>query len=1237
MRRHPQPQKRKLLHPWGGAAAQPVAQDTASGQEWFADTPKQWLFNAFQNASQPTPNLRAQRYGGSFVCTLDLGLIQSQVSGRGYSAKAAENAAALEGCRALQRAGMLHRQVSAKQRSKGGSKGKKKNKGQERQAQANLTQVPVGGEPFVLPFKAPVFNGSNPAKKTVLMNKGKVNCIMLPPAGLAALDKACACSWVVNTEPPTPRPYHELMSALRPTFSHRDFSRPLLHPHKRRRHDIGAQEQQHQHSPGVCAPTDPLFTFAAVAEQRAVRDSRLASDPRVISILEKRQKLPVFGRREEVVEATLRSECPVSVIGGETGSGKTTQVPQFLLDELIDREGSAGGQIVVTQPRRIAAISVAKRVAQERGESVGESVGYQIALESVRPTSPCSVMFCTTGVLLRRMSGGPGGLDSVVHLVVDEVHERDLNSDFLLVLIARLVKAAPRLRVTLMSATLDARLFAEYFGRALRTISREPVPVLKVEGKMFPVKEVYLEEVLCSVDMTHVPIPKRKQIQSDHFSSKSQQQDDGPELARQILGAASRRVGGAAAAVLSGPHCENEEVSPGLVAAVVSWLVLADPLQTNFPGSAASAVLVFLPGTSDIEDVQRALQEAPFRHTLSGRALVLPLHGSLSSEEQGRVFQSPQPGMSKVILATNVAESSVTIDDIVYVVNSGKLKERRFDAVSGVSTLQSHWASAANNKQRRGRAGRVRPGMCVNLFVEDRQRRLQKYQTPEMLRVPLEELCLTIKALKLGKAAEVLAEALEPPAPNAVAAAIATLVTIGALDAVSEELTPLGRSLAQLPLEPRAGKMLILAAALGVLDPALTIAACASARDPFFRPIDRREAADAARRRLAGIGSCSDHIMYANTFEQWQLSQRQGYERQWCAEHFVSFSTMNTIAKTRDQLRDTLARCGIAQDQSRSQGDARTVLLRAVVTAALWPSAALVVGSQPTRSKDGRQGSQLQMHARDNCGLGAHPSSTVASLRESEYGRLCIAMYQTKVMTTQLFVDKISLVSPLTALLFGAEAVTYYPPPADHVESIGLVQEEWIACRAPAEIARKVQRLRSGINALITEVVGTGGKQAAGGGRGESATTAAVPQTNTFVETIADLLMTEVGHTSPTHRYTGSFPQQQLYPQVVTSSHQNTFGNGQTSSSSATTWQQPMPTHAGASAIQQLYSQRMSRNSDHEGVDRGDGNWSRDTGRAMRDDRGEHQRDRERDRDRNRDRDRDRDRDHERDQYRSQR
>ena len=399
---------------------------------------------------------------------------------------------------------------------------------------------------------------------------------------------------------------------------------------------------------------------------------------------------------------------------------------------------------------------------------------------------------------------------------------------------------------------------------------------------------------------------------------------------------------------------------------------------------------------------------------LGDTVLVLPLHGALSWKDQSRVFEQPPPGKRKVILATNVAESSVTIDDVTYVVNTGKLKEKRFDPDSGVSTLQSHWASAANNKQRCGRAGRVRPGMCIHLFLAARRERLQAYQTPEIRRVPLDELCLIVKSLELGRAAPLLAEALEPPEASAVSSAITSLTAIGALDA-GETLTPLGRSLAQLPLEPRTGKMLILAAALGVLDPALTVAACASTRGPFVWATNARDAADTARRIIGGADACSDQMVLANTYEQWLEARRAGCEQRWAAENFVNCSTMAVIAKTRTQLRITLEGVGIIEPHDDPPvGIRRLVLMRAVVTASLWPNCATVAGSEMTRFKDGSTGSRLVMHSEDNMGLHAHFGSTVASMdanngQSEAHKVLSLAMYQSKLKTSDLFVENITL------------------------------------------------------------------------------------------------------------------------------------------------------------------------------------------------------------------------------------
>lgn len=286
---------------------------------------------------------------------------------------------------------------------------------------------------------------------------------------------------------------------------------------------------------------DPVL----IQRQRALRSQALQT-VEVQRLLETRKQLPVYSRHDDVLRTALGAS-PVSVIGGETGSGKTTQVPQFLLDELLDRPDSTGGEIIVTQPRRLAAISVAQRVAHERGERLGDSIGYQVKLEKVIPTAPCRVLFCTTGILLRRLSSdGGSGLSGVVHIVVDEVHERDINTDFLIVLIARMVRVAPRLRVTLMSATLNADLFAAYFRRALG--GRVQVPILSVQGKMYPVQEIHLEEALQFCDLAGAPEPPRRAAVQNYFSA-ADDDDESPETSVRLLRTAASysrdpRVGG---------------------------------------------------------------------------------------------------------------------------------------------------------------------------------------------------------------------------------------------------------------------------------------------------------------------------------------------------------------------------------------------------------------------------------------------------------------------------------------------------------------------------------------------------------------------------------------------------------------------------------------------------------------------------------------------------------------------
>jgi len=236
------------------------------------------------------------------------------------------------------------------------------------------------------------------------------------------------------------------------------------------------------------------------------------------------------------------------------------------------------------------------------------------------------------------------------------------------------------------------------------------------------------------------------------------------------------------------------------------------------------AVLVFLTGWDDIKNLAEQLQSNRMLRD-SSRFRVLPLHGSMPTVNQKEIFQRPPPGVRKIILATNIAETSITIDDIVFVIDGGKAKEKTYDAVNNLACLLPAWVSQAAARQRRGRAGRVQNGVCLHLFTRQQHEQLEQYQTPELLRTPLEELCLQIKSLKLGRIQDFLGKALEPPAERAVQNAMELLVTIGAMSPATEELTPLGRHLASLPVDPKIGKMLLMGAVFSCLDPVLTIAA----------------------------------------------------------------------------------------------------------------------------------------------------------------------------------------------------------------------------------------------------------------------------------------------------------------------------------------------------------------------------------------------------------------------------
>ncbi|OXB63147.1 hypothetical protein ASZ78_000379 [Callipepla squamata] len=521
------------------------------------------------------------------------------------------------------------------------------------------------------------------------------------------------------------------------------------------------------------------------------------SDPRYIEMQRFREKLPSYGMRQELVN--LINNNRVTVISGETGCGKTTQVTQFILDDYIERGKGSTCRIVCTQPRRISAISVAERVAAERAEACGngKSTGYQIRLQR--------------------------HLSSISHVVLDEIHERNLQSDVLMSIIKDLLNIRLDLKVILMSATLNAEKFSEYFDNC---------PMIHIPGFTFPVVEYLLEDV----------------IEKLRYSA-------GTIDALEMM--------------------DDDKVDLDLIAALIRHIVLEEE---------DGAILVFLPGWDNISTLHDLLMsQVMFK---SDRFIIIPLHSLMPTVNQTQVFKKTPPGVRKIVIATNIAETSITIDDVVFVIDGGKIKETHFDTQNNISTMAAEWVSKANAKQRKGRAGRVQPGHCYHLYNGLRASLLDDYQLPEILRTPLEELCLQIKILKLGGIAYFLSKLMDPPSRDAVMLAINHLMELNALDR-QEELTPLGVHLARLPVEPHIGKMILFGALFCCLDPVLTIAASLSFKDPFVIPLGKEKVADARRKELSK-NTKSDHLTVVNAFTM--LHNMKGQ----FAEHLLAAGFVNS-------------------------------------------------------------------------------------------------------------------------------------------------------------------------------------------------------------------------------------------------------------------------------------------------------------------------------------------------------
>ncbi|KAM6461278.1 ATP-dependent RNA helicase TDRD9 isoform 1-T1 [Liasis olivaceus] len=577
--------------------------------------------------------------------------------------------------------------------------------------------------------------------------------------------------------------------------------------------------------------------------------------------------LPISRYKEEII--SLIENNSVVIVHGSTGSGKSTQLPQYVLDHCTQH--SVYCNIVVTQPRKIGASSIARWISKQRSWPLGELVGYQVGLEKVA-TKDTKLIYMTTGVLLQKVVGAKSLLE-FTHVFIDEVHERTEEMDFLLLVIRKLLRTNSRfVKVILMSATIDCQEFANYFAIPVRN-KLYPAYVFQVEGKPHAIEEYYLDDLKPVIG--HIRIPT------------------------QII--------------------EEPLINPEMYKAAVALIQWFDELETKENGdrslefvSERGSVLVFLPGLAEINYLHELLTSMVHR-----RLQVYPLHSIVTLEEQNNIFLAPVPGYRKILLSTNIAESSVTVPDVKYVIDFCLTRNLVCDEDTNYQSLRLCWASKNSCNQRRGRAGRVSKGYCYRLVYKDFWASdIPESTIPEMMRCPLETIVLKVKLLDMGEPRALLATALSPPIISDIERTILHLKELGALavdhseerNPYDGELTFLGKVLAQLPVNQHLGKLIVLGHVFGCLEETLIIAAALSLNSFFVIPF--RQHLDGYRNKLRFSGnSKSDCIAIVDAFKEWQENKQKGKLRHpkdelvWGRSNYIHIKRIREVAELYEELK----------------------------------------------------------------------------------------------------------------------------------------------------------------------------------------------------------------------------------------------------------------------------------------------------------------------------------------------
>ncbi|ODV59888.1 RNA helicase [Ascoidea rubescens DSM 1968] len=622
-----------------------------------------------------------------------------------------------------------------------------------------------------------------------------------------------------------------------------------------------------------------------------------------------RKKLPAFNRKDQLVSMIQSSQ--ITIVTGETGSGKSTQIVQFILDDIISKNKDFVSKIIVTQPRRISTIGLADRISDERVLKVGEEVGYMIRGEN-RTKNNTRIIFVTTGILLRMIQGflskdqkknskDDEFLKNVKYIFVDEVHERSIDSDFLLIILKQIVKSRKLadIKIILMSATIDINLYKQFF-------KVNEINHVHIEGRTFPIKDYYLDSVLNDLNFTIV-----KKVEKKNKYQRRPHRYNGDEDDKNDLENSNYYDSEGDDELVLKPKADSRFFNSGkinndLISQLVNKVDL-DLLRENNTGS----ILIFLPG---IMEINMCIKNISSNFHRKSKCILLPLHSALSPQQQKKVFKTFDKTVRKIVVTTNIAETSITIPDAVVVIDCGRAKQLHYDFKLNCTKLVEDWCSKAEIKQRRGRAGRIQSGICYHLYTrENYENNFLDQPIPEIKRVRIENIYLIIKSMGINNVSEFLKEGIDSPDDLSIIKTKKFLNEIGATNIEEEDddddkLTNLGKYLSMLPMDIRAGKLLIFGVLFGCLENCLTIGSVLTSGSPFLNSFNDR---DEIKRIIKKWGNTDgDLISIVNVFNEYAKIDNPFEKRKFIRENKLSKLVLDDIVSTRIQYLSVLGDVG---------------------------------------------------------------------------------------------------------------------------------------------------------------------------------------------------------------------------------------------------------------------------------------------------------------------------------------